>query len=63
MTNDEAQEILIDMRLEEDFPGIYTYSDRQNTAFWMACRALEICKKHGYADYQDFKERADNDER
>ena len=57
MTNDEAQEILIDMRLEEDVPGIYTYSDRQNTAFWMECRALEICKGLGYADYQDFNRR------
>lgn len=57
MDIDKAREILTDMRLDEDIDGIYSCSERENTALWMAGRALEICKENGLVDYQDFVER------
>lgn len=54
MTSQKAQHILCDMSLEEDIDGIYTYSEEENTALWMAQKALEICEKKGFLSYQDF---------
>ncbi len=57
MDINEACKIIEDMRWEEDVPGIYACSDRENIALWMACRALEFCKANGYTGYEDFSER------
>ena len=48
MSIEEAIGILVDMRFD-DFDGVYTFSDEENTAMWMGQRALQICKEKGYS--------------
>lgn len=52
MSIEEAIRILVDMRFD-DFDGVYTFSDRENTAMWMGQHALQICKDRGYSIWED----------
>lgn len=47
MLNEDAIERLNGMRFEEDVPGVWTYSETENTALYLGIVALEICTKLG----------------